>query len=576
MDYSIKIGGEAGQGIQTIGDTLGHVFARSGHHVFTNQDYESRIRGGHNFYQVRLSDRPVMAPKEEMDIIVALDKESIRLHGHELGARGQIIYDSETLKEKHVEPMFLDMPFVKLAMEHGGDRIMANTVATGAVLGMLGMDLEILMGLIVETFKKKGEQIITANKNAAMAGYDHAVKACLKCNFSVESYDKARALMLVGGSEAIALGAMASGVKFYAAYPMTPSTGIMNYLASKEKEFGIVVEQAEDEIAAVNMALGASFAGVRSMTGTSGGGFALMVEGVSLAAITETPVVIALGQRSGPATGLPTRTEQGELHMVLHAGHGEFPRFIFAPGSPEQAFFLTNKAFDLAEKYQVPAFILFDTYLSDSQWSYQGFDLARLRNKDYRLRGEAFQKLAGYQRYALTPGGISPLAVPGDASHLVVADSDEHDEDGHIIEDAATRIKMVEKRFFKKFPKMQQELAPPFLYGDHNPDVVITGWGSLYGLMREAVDALSGSYRIAMLHFSEIYPFPETKQFNYPGFLKRAKLTICIEQNATSQFARLMRTETGYEFGALINKYDGRPFTVEELVRELQVKIKRL
>ena len=576
MDYSIKIGGEAGQGIQTIGDTLGHVFARSGHHVFTNQDYESRIRGGHNFYQIRLSDRPVIAPKEAMDIIVALDQESIRQHERELTSRGQIIYDSDTLKEKHDKPAFLDIPFVKLALEHGGDRIMANTVATGAVLGMLGMDLEILMSLIADIFRKKGDTVIIANKNAAMAGYDHAIKGCLKCNFSVGMDDKARALMLVGGSEAIALGAMASGVKFYAAYPMTPSTGIMNYLASKEKEYGIVVEQAEDEIAAINMALGASFAGARAMTGTSGGGFALMVEGVSLAAITETPVVIAMGQRPGPATGLPTRTEQGELHMVLHAGHGEFPRFIFAPGSPEQAFFLTNKAFDLAEKYQVPAFILFDTYLSDSQWSYQGFDLARLRNTDHRLRGAAFQKLAGYQRHALTQSGISPLAVPGDAKHVVVTDSDEHDEDGHIIEDARTRIKMVEKRFYKKFPQMQQEVAPPFLYGDHKPDIVITGWGSLYGLMREAVDVLSSSYGIAMLHFSEIYPFPETKQFDYLGLLKRAKLTICIEQNATSQFARLMRTETGHAFGALINKFDGRPFTVESLVKELQVKIKRL
>jgi 2-oxoglutarate ferredoxin oxidoreductase subunit alpha len=353
---------------------------------------------------------------------------------------------------------------------------------------------------------------------------------------------------------------------------MTPSTGIMNYLATKEKEYGVVVEQAEDEIAAINMALGASFAGVRAMTGTSGGGFALMVEGLSLAGMTETPIVIAMGQRPGPATGLPTRTEQGELHMVLHAGHGEFPRFIFAPGSPEQAFFSVNKAFDLAEKYQVPAFILFDTYLSDSQWSYQGFDLARLRNTDYRLRAEAFQKLAGYKRHALTQSGISPLAVPGDAKHLVVTDSDEHDENGHIIEDAAMRVQMVQKRLFKKFPQMRQEVAPPFFYGDHKPDIVVTGWGSLYGLMREAVDALSQSHRIAMLHFSEIYPFPETRQFDYLGILKRAKLTICVEQNATSQFARLMKAETGYEFNALINKYDGRPFLLEELVREISAQ----
>ena len=576
MDYTIKIGGEAGQGIHTIGDTLGHVFARAGFHIFTDQDYESRVRGGHNFYRVRLADRPVMAPKNEVDIIVVLDKESIALHGQELTSRGQIIYDADTLKEQHDEPSFLNIPFNKLALEHGGDKIMANTVATGAVLGMLGMDLDILLGIIGETFRKKGEKVITANRNAALAGYDHAVKGCLKCNFAVALNDKASPRMLVGGAEAIALGALASGVKFYSAYPMTPSTDIMDYLAGKEKEYGIVVEQAEDEIAAINMALGASFAGVRAMTGTSGGGFALMVEGVSLAAMTETPIVIALGQRPGPATGLPTRTEQADLHMALHAGHGEFPRFIFAPGTPEQAFFLTNKAFDLAEKYQVPAFVLFDTYLADAQWTSRGFDLERLRNTDYRIRGDAFQKLASYQRHAYGSNGVSPLAVPGDARHLVVTDSDEHDEDGHIVEDAPTRIKMVEKRLFAKLPSLQDEISPPFQYGDHGPDIVITGWGSLYGLLREAVDELSRSYGIAMLHFSEIYPFPGTEKFDYLELLKGAKLTICVEQNATGQFARLMRTETGYEFGALLNKYDGRPFTVESLVENLKGMIKKL
>ncbi len=576
MDYTIKIGGEAGQGIQTIGDTLGHVFARAGFHVFTNQDYESRVRGGHNYYQVRLADRPVMAPKDEVDIIVALDKESIALHGPELASRGQIIYDAETLKEQHDEPSFLNIPFNKLAMEHGGDKIMANTVATGAVLGMLGMDLDSLMGIIDDIFRKKGEKVITANRNAALAGYDHAVKSCLKCNFAVALDDKASPRMLVGGADAITLGALASGVKFYSAYPMTPATGIMNYLAGKEKEYGIVVEQAEDEIAAINMAIGASFAGVRAMTGTSGGGFALMVEGVSLAAMTETPVVIALGQRPGPATGLPTKTEQGDLHMALHAGHGEFPRFLFAPGTPEQAFFLTNKAFDLAEKYQVPAFVLFDTYLADTQWTCRGFDQGSLRNTDYRLRGEAFSRLAEYKRHAYSSSGVSPLAVPGDAKHLVVTDSDEHDEDGHITEDAETRIKMVEKRLFTKLPHMQEEIAPPFLYGDHNPDIVIAGWGSLYGLLREAVDELSKSYGIAMLHFSEIYPFPGTEKFDYLTLLSRAKLTVCVEQNAMGQLARLMRTETGNEFDALLNKYDGRPFTVESLVENLKGMIKKL
>ncbi len=576
MDTTIKIGGEAGQGIQTIGDALGRVFARAGLNVFTDQDYESRIRGGHNFYRIRIADRPVLAPREEVDIIVALDRESIGQHGPELSPRGKIIYDSETLKEKHDGPAFLEIPFTKLAVEHGGDRIMANTVATGAVLGMLGMDLAPLLDLIDTTFKRKGEKVITANRKAAVAGRDFAVKSCLTCSFTVSPDASGPGRMLVGGVEAIALGALASGVKFYSAYPMTPSTGIMNYLAGKGQEYGLVVEQAEDEIAAVNMALGASFAGVRAMTGTSGGGFSLMVEGLSLAGMTETPIVIAMGQRPGPATGFPTRTEQGELLYLLHAGHGEFPRFLFAPGSAEQAFFLTNKAFDLAEKYQVPAFILFDTFLADSQWTSRGFDLGRIRTTDYRLRGEAFAALARYKRHAFTESGVSPLGVPGDATHLVVTDSDEHDEDGHIVEDAATRIRMVEKRLLRKLPAMAGEVSPPFLYGDHRPDIVVTGWGSLYGPLREAVDELSSSYGIALLHFSELCPFPGTDRLDYLQLLRQARLTICVEQNATGQFARLLRTETGFEFSAHLHKFDGRPFTREQLVKDLTGIIKKL
>jgi 2-oxoglutarate ferredoxin oxidoreductase subunit alpha len=574
MDYSVKIGGEAGQGIQTIGDTLARVFSRTGFHVFSHQDYESRIRGGHNFYQIRLSDRPISASRDNVDIIVALDRESITQHERELRENGRIIYDSSSLKLKYDKSSFLDIPFTDLAIKSGGERIMANTVATGAVLGMLGLELTQFLDIITATFRRKGDVVIQANKNAAHAGYDFAIKNCAKCSFSVSPGEQPR--ILIGGVESIALGAVASGCKFYAAYPMTPSTGIMNYLATKEKEYGIVVEQAEDEIAAINMSLGASFAGVRAMTGTSGGGFALMVEGVSLAGMTETPIVIALGQRPGPATGFPTRTEQGELQFVLSAGHGEFPRVIFAPGSPRQAFYLTNKAFDLAEKYQIPAFILFDTYLSDSQWTFDGLDVSQVRYVDYRLRGDAFKKFPEYKRYAFTKSGVTPLGVPGDAGHLVVIDSDEHDEEGHIVEDAATRVKMVQKRLFNKLPLIESEVAPPFVYGDHKPQVVIVGWGSTYGVMKETVDALSKSQRIAMLHFSELFPFPNRSKFDYIRFLRYAKQTICIENNATGQFARLTRAETGYEFDTHIHKFDGRPFTVEALVGEIHDNLRKL
>lgn len=571
MDYSIKIGGEAGQGIQTIGGTLAQVFARSGYHVFTHQDYESRIRGGHNFYQIRLSDKPVAASRDGIDILVALDRESIVRHEKEMTEEGQIIYDSTSLRQKHEKPGILDIPFVNLAIEHGGNKIMANTVATGSVLGMLGMKIDILSGIIKDIFKKKGEEIIEGNIHAARAGHDFAVTNCERCSFSVER-EKDSSLqpkMLIAGNEAIGLGAIASGCRFYSAYPMTPSTGIMNYIAGKEAEYGIIVEQAEDEIAAINMALGASFAGVRAMTGTSGGGFALMVEGLSLAGMTETPIVIALAQRPGPATGLPTRTEQGDLQFALYAAHGEFPRLIYAPGTPEQAFYLTNKAFGIAEKYQVPVIIITDQYLADSQWTFDSFDLSKVHYADQRLRGGALQKLSEYRRHAYTETGVTPLGIPGDSKHLVVTDSDEHDEEGHIVEDAETRISMMDKRLFKKLPHIREDIGPPSCYGSNRPEIVLVGWGSTYGVMKEAVDVLSQDRKTAMLHFSEIYPFPEVEKFDYLDVLNCAEHTICIENNATGQFARLMRSETGFVFRKMINRYDGRPFTLENLIGEI-------
>ncbi|BCB95613.1 2-oxoacid:ferredoxin oxidoreductase subunit alpha [Dissulfurispira thermophila] len=572
MDYSIKIGGEAGQGIQTIGETLSKVFSSAGYHVFTHQDYESRIRGGHNFFQIRFSEKSVMASRDKIDIIVAFDKASIEQHERELSEYGQIIYDSSTLKQKYEKSYFLDIPFTELAVKHGKNKIMANTVAIGAVHGMLGMELDILIKIIKDTFIKKGEDIIKANIDSAIAGHDYAIKQCLKCSFATAPFTKPK--MLIAGNDAIGLGAIASGCKFYAAYPMTPSTGIMLYISSKAKEYGIIVEQAEDEISAINMALGASFAGVRAMTGSSGGGFALMVEGLSLAAMTETPIVIALAQRPGPATGFPTRTEQAELQFALYTAHGEFPRVIFAPGTPEQAFYLTNKAFDIAEKYQIPVLILTDQYLADSQWTYDNFDISKIKYIDYRLRGDALKSLKEYKRHAFTNNGITPLAVLGDSKHLVVADSDEHDEEGHIIEDAETRVKMVDKRLFKKLPLIHKEIEPPLFYGHQNPEIVISGWGSTYGVMKEVVDELLSNWDIAMLHFSEIYPFPPTNKFNYLKVLKDAKITICIENNATGQFAKLMRTETGYSFNQLINKYDGRPFTIEFLMGEIDALIR--
>jgi 2-oxoglutarate ferredoxin oxidoreductase subunit alpha len=566
MDYTIKIGGEAGQGIQTIGGTLARLFARSGYHVFTHQDYESRVRGGHNFYQIRFADSPISASRELIDIIVAFDKDSIIFHEKELSPNGLIIYDSKSLKEQYEGPQFLDIPFADIAVEKGGHRIMANTVAIGSVLGMIGIKTDLLVEIMKEKFRKKGADVIAGNIDKANAGHKFALTNCKVCSFEPAPLMEAK--MLITGNDAIGLGAVASGLKFYCAYPMTPSTGIMNYIAGKEEEYGIIVEQAEDEIAAINMTLGASFAGVKSMTGTSGGGFALMTEGLSLAGITETPIVIALAQRPGPATGLPTRTEQGDLQFALYSGHGEFPRAIFAPGTPEQAFYLTNKAFEIAEQFQIPVIIMTDQYLADSEWTLDGLDMTKVIHSDHRLRDNELRNMKQYNRHADNDSGVSPLAIPGESEHLVVTDSDEHDEEGHMIEDSETRINMMNKRLFKKLPLIQEHIAPPELYGADDPEIILVGWGSTYGVIKEIVDELIQNSKIAMIHFIEIYPLPGTYDFNYMNILEKAKITICIENNATGQFAKLIRSETGFEFGTKILKYDGRPFTVESLMKE--------
>ena len=574
LDYTLRVGGEAGQGLATVGGALAQVFSKIGFNVFTHQDYMSRIRGGHNFYQIRFSDREISASREMVDILLALDLNTIEIHRKSVRNEGFILYDSEIAKKKFEEPEFIDVPFRKIALDVGKNSVMANTVATGAVLGLLDLGLEAFRNVLRKAFKKKGEEIIQGNVACAEAGYNYARTNCPRCEVFGVREPEYRRLMLIDGVHAIGMGAVMSGCKFYSGYPMSPSTGILDYMASRAEEYNLVVEQAEDEIAAINMAIGASFAGVRAMTGTSGGGFALMVEGLSLAGMTETPLVIAEMQRPGPATGLPTRTEQADLLFVLHAAHGEFPRVIFEPGTPKQAFYLTNRAFELAEKYQIPVFVQSDQYLAESEWTFENFDLERIIYNDYRMREKDLEGVEDYKRYKYSDTGISPLAIPGEAGkNLVIADSDEHDEEGHIIEDGETRNKMVQKRLLKKLPLIKKEIEAPLFYGDSSPKVVLVGHGSTYGVIKEVVDTVPKEQKVAMMHFSQIYPLPEPNKFDYIELLKNADLTICIENNASGQFARLIRAETGFEFSHQISKYDGRPFTIENLKEELHAYI---
>ncbi|MEW5801910.1 MAG: 2-oxoacid:acceptor oxidoreductase subunit alpha [bacterium] len=571
-ELTIKIGGEAGQGLVTIGNVLSNLFSRGGWYVFSSQDYESRIRGGHNIFQIRIFEDPVWAMSDRVDILIALDRETLHLHLPELHANSVVVYDGEKIKVPPTEKAkFMNIPMDRIARESGGP-ILANTVAVAAVVGLIDYEIKYLEDYLRSAFHDKGDRVVNENIQAAQRGYEEALRLCRGesgiCPFPVHPLGT-RAKMLISGNEGIALGALAAGCKFYSGYPMTPSTGILTYMASKAEQFGVVVEQAEDEIAAINMVIGASFAGARAMTATSGGGFDLMTEGFSLAGMTETPIVVVLGQRPGPATGLPTRTEQAELQYAIHASHGEFPRLVLAPGTPEQCFYLTAHAFNQAEKYQIPVLILTDTYLADSYFTLdKQLDPGKITIERHLLSEEELNGMEGdYRRYAFTETGISPRAIPGQSSKLVMADSDEHDESGHIIEDRQTRSKAVVKRM-KKQQMMEEDILPPNIYGHVKAKNIVICWGSTWGIVHEAMGKLLDEGKdVAMIHFTQIWPFPSQQ---VKDLLKDREELICIENNASGQLASLIREKTGIEVGQRILQADGRPFSVQYLFEAIQ------
>jgi len=378
--------------------------------------------------------------------------------------------------------------------------------------------------------------------------------------------------MLMTGSEAMALGALASDLRFFSAYPMSPATPIMEFLAARQSDFELVVEQAEDEISAINMALGASFAGVRAMVATSGGGMALMVEGISLAGMTETPIVIIDCQRPGPATGLPTRTEQADLLFAVHCGHGEFARAVLAPATAEEAFYMVNRAHYLAEKYQIPVFLLGDQFLNDSSWTVEDLDLDRLKPARGGILEEgdaAARDPYTYKRYEDNVTGITPRLLPGTGNQVLYADSDEHTEEGHITESAEVRQAMVDKRL-RRISTLQSELEGPSIYPDSDRKMYVLSWGSTLGVVEEAVELLRAEdIDIGYIHFREIYPV--RRDLFSEEFLEDTVL-ISVEGNATGQLARLLRMEAGIEVNARIGRFDGRPFTAMELAESIREK----
>ncbi|NLV77023.1 MAG: 2-oxoacid:acceptor oxidoreductase subunit alpha, partial [Tissierellia bacterium] len=521
MDYSILVGGEAGQGMDTFARLLEKTLKRSGFHVFSHSDYMSRVRGGHNFIYIRFSDKPLYSYSSKVDIIFALNEETVEIHSAKLKENGVIITDTNIAKDK--DAIHLDL--IKTAKSLRNSRVY-TTVGLGAILKYYGLPLEKGEEVIKDEFK---DEIYRVNINALRAGY-----AMLDEEYKLETLEDDK--IIINGNQGVGLGAIAAGCKFYCGYPMTPSTGILNYIAAHGNDMGIAVDQVEDEVAALNMALGASYAGVRAMTGSSGGGFSLMVEALSLAGMIEVPVVVINVQRPGPATGFPTRTEQGDLRFMIHAGHGEFPRMIMALRSPEDAFYQTARAFNIAEKYQIPVLLMSDQYLADSMTTQMPFDFSKIQIERY-ISGEEAITDEEYKRYKFTEDGISPRILPGKIpGQVVLVDSDEHDEWGNITESDEIRTKMVDKRL-KKFEGLKEEVEEPWLIGDEIPENLIVSWGSTYGAVREAVERLKKEgISIGALVFGDIWPLPINRLLELKD---TAKKIIDVEQNATGQFDSL-------------------------------------
>ncbi len=545
-------------------------FTRGGYHVVGYPEYPSLIRGGHNTVQVRISDKPINSPLQHQDLLVALNKDAIFYHMNTMSSGGAILYDELIDVSKFIvrpDVKMYPLPLAKLAQEAGGTEQMKNTVALGAALAMIDYPFGILEGIIRDEFGRKGEEIIKVNVMAAKSGYDYSKANGIKGSKAVKPLSDKRSIIITG-NEAIALGAIRGGMKFFAAYPMTPASTILHYLIENERKFNLVVKQTEDEIAAMNYAVGASYAGVRAMTGTSGGGFALMVEALGLAAMSETPVVAALVQRPGPSTCLPTWTEQGDLRFAVHASQGEFPRVVLAPGDVQECFFMTAQALNLAEKYQIPVIVMSDKHLSETIFSTVQFDQSKVKIERGKLAKKLplLQPMERWKRYALTRDGVSERVFPGTPNGNHVASSYEHDERGFSTENFIMRAKQVDKRA-SKLKALLKEMPLPAVYGHADAEVTLLGWGSM---KLPALDALplleKAGIKANFVHFTHVFPLDGR---TVKKLLKKSKKLVMVENNSTAQFAGMLRQYAAVRMDATLLKYDARPFFPEQIAEEV-------
>ena len=567
-ELNIKIGGEAGFGIMAAGDILARSFTRSGYHAFVYSEYPSLIRGGHNTCQVRAAAKEVLCQKKVVDILVALNYETITKHADELAAHSVIILNSDdaaSVPDAGVAKV-IKMPMDAISGKLGSS-IYRNVVALGACVSIAGLDLNVLRGILADSFAKKGEEMLKANYLAAEEGWKFMQPFANDVSHLKIAPTNPGKRFVVSGNHAAALGAIRAGMDSFCEYPMTPVSSILHFLAEVQQDAGILVRQPNDEIEAMNSTIGSSYAGVRAMTASSGGGFSLMVEGLGLAAMTETPIVVIEGQRPGPATSMPTWGSQGDLQFVLHAAQGEFPRIIAAPGDANEAYSTTARMFDLAYKYQVPGIVLLDKFISEGFWSVDGFEdgeYAKNKASDTVVAGEK------YVRYAITKNGVSPRAVPGKGSPFF-ANSDEHTEQGFSTEESELRSAMDNKRF-AKVPYIASELPKPILYGPTNADITIVGWGSIKGPALEALEKIREEGISAnFLHVIWLNPFPSKELL---GTRNRSKLLLLVENNLTAQFGALAKEMAGLDFDAKLLKDDGRPFYPEEIAQKASEVLK--
>jgi 2-oxoglutarate/2-oxoacid ferredoxin oxidoreductase subunit alpha len=572
--FAIGIGGAAGQGVATPGDIFAKIFSRRGLHLNAYNAYQSIIRGGHTFLTIRTGPEKVTNMGDRIDLLIPLNQDSMDRHLRLLTEGAACIYNADTIKPGAAADgvQMCPLPVSELA-DITRNKVAQNTLAIGAGLHMMGMGFAALEEVLREQFMKKGDAVVAENVGVARAGYDYAAAHFMAYPNPLPTNENRYAIL--SGNIAMAMGGAAAGVKFYCAYPMSPSTGVLHWMAANARKAGIMVRQVEDEIGVINMAIGAAHSGVRAMCATSGGGFALMSEGLGMSAMMETPVVVIDCQRAGPSTGVPTKTEQGDLWQMLGAAFGDYPRVIAAPLDIADCFKLIPEMFNIVDRFQCPGLVLCDLLLSEGRLSVDPKDLDFEPTID---RGElitangnggslTLPTNGGYQRYKITESGISPRAVPGVPGHIHTAATDEHQEDGVLISDEFTnpikRRAMMEKRM-RKAAGIEAVVALPTLSGPREADVTLIGWGSTRGVIEEACELLNEQGILAnQLQIRWLVPLHGEAIVE---ILKGARHTIIVENNYSGQFARYLRSETSFVADGYIRKYDGEPFMPHHIV----------